>query len=64
MNYKLKQIRLDKEMTQRDLYQHLCSRRQYSRIENNHSHPSVFLLYQFAKLLNVKLDDLIVDDNS
>ncbi|HEM4410045.1 TPA: helix-turn-helix transcriptional regulator, partial [Streptococcus suis] len=38
----IKKIRHLKGMTQKEIYLNLCSRRQYSRIENNKSFPSIF----------------------
>lgn len=55
----IKQIRHLKGMTQKEIYLNLCSRRQYSRIENNQSLPSIFLLYSFALRLDVSMESLV-----
>lgn len=55
----IKQIRHLKGSTQKEIYLNLCSRRQYSRIENNKSLPSIFLLYSFALRLGVPMESLV-----
>ena len=46
IGYVLRNLRLNKGLTQKYIYKNLCSRKQLSRIENNTSYPSVYLLYK------------------
>ncbi|MBK0348281.1 helix-turn-helix transcriptional regulator [Aerococcaceae bacterium zg-ZJ1578] len=57
---KIKEIRKAKHMTQQQVYQDICSDRHYSRIENNQSNISIYLLLEFAERLNCMVDDLII----
>lgn len=60
-----KKIRAQRALTQREIYSGLCSRRHYSRIENGHQLPSVYLLYYFAKRFGLLMEDLLeVEDTS
>ena len=51
IGYVLRNLRLNKGLTQKYIYKNLCSRKQLSRIENNTSYPSVYLLYYICQRL-------------
>lgn len=55
---RLKEIRQEKRLRQEDAYEGICSQRHYSRIENNKSNISVYLLLEFATRLESSLDDM------
>lgn len=59
-----KKIRAQRALTQKDIYTGLCSRRQYSRIENGYSLPSVYLLYYLAKRFGLSMEDLLEVEDS
>ena len=59
IGYVLRNLRLNKGLTQKYIYKNLCSRKQLSRIENNTSYPSVYLLYYICQRLKVTTDYVI-----
>lgn len=59
IGYVLRNLRLNKGLTQKYIYKNLCSRKQLSRIENNTSYPSVYLLYYIYQRLEVTTDYVI-----
>lgn len=59
IGYVLRNLRLNKGLTQKYIYKNLCSRKQLSRIENNTSYPSVYLLYYICQRLEVTTDYVI-----
>lgn len=59
IGYILRRLRKEKGITQRFIYKNLCSRKQLSRIENNTSYPSVYLLYHICQRLEVTMDEVI-----
>lgn len=59
IGYILRRLRKEKGITQRVIYKNLCSREQLSRIENNTSYPSVYLLYHICQRLEVTIDEVI-----
>lgn len=59
IGYILRRLRKEKGITQRVIYKNLCSRKQLSRIENNTSYPSVYLLYHISQRLEVTIDEVI-----
>ncbi|MBS5366655.1 MAG: helix-turn-helix transcriptional regulator [Streptococcus mitis] len=59
IGYVLRNLRLNKGLTQKYIYKNLCSRKQLSRIENNTSYPSVYLLYYIFQRLEVTTDYVI-----
>lgn len=59
IGYILRRLRKEKGITQRVIYANLCSRKQLSRIENNTSFPSVYLLYHICQRLEVTIDEVI-----
>ena len=59
IGYILRRLRKEKWITQRVIYTNLCSRKQLSRIENNTSFPSVYLLYHICQRLEVTIDEVI-----
>lgn len=59
IGYILRRLRKEKGITQRVIYTNFCSRKQLSRIENNTSFPSVYLLYHICQRLEVTIDEVI-----
>lgn len=59
IGYILRRLRKEKGITQIFIYKNLCSRKQLSRIENNTSYPSVYLLYHICQRLEVTMDEVI-----
>ena len=59
IGYILRRLRKEKGITQRDIYSNLCSRKHHSRLENNTSFPSVYLLYHICQRLEVTIDEVI-----
>lgn len=59
IGYVLRNLRLNKGLTQKYIYKNLCSRKQLSRIENNTSYPLVYLLYYICQRLEVTTDYVI-----
>lgn len=59
MKLRLKHFRELKGYSQEHVYTNLCSKRHYSRIENNLCVPSALLIVSFSKRLNVPIEDLI-----
>lgn len=59
IGYVLRNLRLNKGLTQKYIYKNLCSRKQLSRIENNTSYPSVYPLYYICQRLEVTTDYVI-----
>lgn len=59
IGYVLRNLRLNKGLTQKYIYKNLCSRKQLSRIENNTSYPSVYFLYYICQRLEVTTDYVI-----
>lgn len=59
IGYVLRNLRLNKGLTQKYIYKNLCSRKQLSRIENNTSYLSVYLLYYICQRLEVTTDYVI-----
>lgn len=59
IGYVLRNLRLNKGLTQKYIYKNLCSRKQLSRIENNTSYSSVYLLYYICQRLEVTTDYVI-----
>ena len=59
IGYIRRRLRKEKGITQRVIYTNLCSRKQLSRIENNTSFPSVYLLYHICQRLEVTIDEVI-----
>lgn len=59
IGYILRRLLKEKGITQRVIYTNLCSRKQLSRIENNTSFPSVYLLYHICQRLEVTIDEVI-----
>lgn len=62
MDYKhfgelLKEIRTSKGLTLQDLAEDICSVRQLSRIEKGENNPSVYILHNLSKKLNIDLQD-------
>lgn len=55
----IKKLRIEKKMTQESLCKGLCSIKQLSRIEQNHSNPSIYLFSKFAERLSTELYDFI-----
>ncbi|MBK0347334.1 helix-turn-helix transcriptional regulator [Aerococcaceae bacterium zg-ZJ1578] len=59
MKLKIKEIRLAKGMTQKEVYINICSRKQYSRIENNQCETSLYFAASIAKRLGVVVEEII-----
>ena len=58
---KIKQFRIEKQMTQKELCADLCSQAEISKIENGKNSPTIDLLQQVAKRLKVPLSMLFQD---
>lgn len=52
---KIKQLRIEKQMTQNELCEDICSQAEISKIENGLNSPTVDLLQQIAKRLKVPI---------
>lgn len=52
---KIKQLRIEKQMTQKELCEGVCSQAEISKIENSLNSPTVELLQQIAKRLNTPI---------
>ncbi|HEL0621266.1 TPA: helix-turn-helix transcriptional regulator, partial [Streptococcus equi subsp. zooepidemicus] len=59
IGFVIKKLRIQKGLTQKNIYHNLCSRKQLSRIENNISYPSIYLLYNICQKLDVSMDEVI-----
>lgn len=59
LGYIIKDLRISKGMTQRELAQDICSVKQLSRIEANTSSPSAIIFSQFSSRLGNSLNDYI-----
>lgn len=62
MNYKhfgelLKDIRKSKDISLEQLADNICSVRQLCRIENGENNPSLYILHNFSKKLNIDLQE-------
>lgn len=55
----IKIVRNNKNITQEFVYRDYCSRRQFSRIENNLSLPSLELMYHISIKLDISIDLII-----
>lgn len=60
MRLKIKAERQKLGMLQREIYQNLCSKRHYQRIEKGEVIPSVYLLYKISRKLNINMEELII----
>ncbi|ASS74250.1 hypothetical protein CIG75_04130 [Tumebacillus algifaecis] len=61
LGQKIKQMRLQKRMTQIDLAKKLCTPSMISQIESDRARPSYKILHGIADKLNVPLDRLLTD---
>ena len=58
----LKEIRLQKKFTQKEVYEGICSDRHYIRIENNEVNPATDILMAIAKRLDVSIEELFIKE--
>ncbi|MDO4431948.1 MAG: helix-turn-helix transcriptional regulator [Aerococcaceae bacterium] len=56
---RLKEIRSALGLTQKSVYDGICSRKHYSRIENNRGKMSIFLLIKFSQRLRIPMEQMV-----
>ena len=59
MDYLIKEIRIKKGLTQKQVYSDICPYRHYIRVENNNGDASVELLVKLSIRLGVNVEELI-----
>ena len=63
MKNRLKDLRAERNWTQADLAQHLSvSRQTVNAIEKGKFDPSLPLAFRIARLFNLKIEDIFLDD--
>lgn len=63
MNNRLKDLRTERDWTQADLAQHAgVSRQTINAIEKGKFDPSLPLAFRLAKLFNLKVEEIFLDD--
>lgn len=63
MKNRLKDLRAERNWTQADLAQHVSvSRQTINAIEQGKFDPSLPLAFRFAKLFNLKIEEIFLDD--
>lgn len=59
----IKQLRIERKLTQRELAKGVCSQAELSKIENGKTIPTIDLVQRLSQKLHISMDQIFIDSN-
>lgn len=59
----IKQLRIEKNLTQKELAKGVCSQAELSKIENGKIMPTIDLVQRLSQKLHISMDQIFIDSN-